>query len=356
MSIPALFPAKMFPAKMLPAKMSDRRHSRVALPFAMLLPALSIARRLMQCVVVISAIACIPVQAGPFDVLDKVKNAVDSASNTVNSATNTAKDAVDTATGAKNAPTGSNAEAGQLAVKALVAGNLTPEGEVAIGTQIAGNLLGAAPLVKDSKLQNYVNRVGTWVAAQTERRDGHWRFGVIQSDDVNAFAAPGGFVFITLGLYRLLDNEAELAAVLGHEIGHVVRHHHLDLLKKSAMLGALSNVVGNRVAGKTPALQGLIGNGAEIMARGLDKSAEYESDRLGIVYATRAGYDPFAMFAVLEKIDAAGTANAGPVALLYKTHPRPEDRLNALADAAADHFDHFSGLTLEQRFYRLSKK
>ena len=241
-------------------------------------------------------------------------------------------------------------------MQALAAGNITPEGEVTIGAQIAGNLLGAAPLVNDAKLQNYVNRVGRWVAAQTERGDGHWRFGVVQSNDVNAFAAPGGFVFMTLGLYRLLDNEAELAAVLGHEIGHVVRRHHVALLQKSSMLGALSNVVGSRVSAKTPALQSVIGNGAEIMARGLDKSAEYEADRLGVVYATRAGYDPFALFIVLEKIDAAGANNAGPVALLYKTHPRPEDRLNALAEASADHFDHFAGPLVEQRFYRLAAK
>lgn len=290
-----------------------------------------------------------PTLAGPFDVLDRVKSAVDSA-------TATAKDVVDTASGAKSAPAGSNEEAGMLAVRALAAGNLTPDEEVTIGAQIAGNLLGAAPLVNDAKLQSYVNRVGRWVATQTERADGHWRFGVVQSNDVNAFAAPGGFVFVTLGLYRLLDNEAELAAVLGHEIGHVVRRHHVALLQQSSMLSALSNVVGNRVSAKTPALQSVIGNGAEIMARGLDKSAEYEADRLGVIYASRAGYDPFALFIVLEKIDAAGSNDAGPVALLYKTHPRPEDRLNALADAAADHLDHFAGPTLDQRFYRLPAK
>lgn len=309
-------------------------------PMRLRIPSRSV--RLCSCIVALLAIAT--AQAGPFDVLDRVKNAVDSA-------TSTAKSAVSKAT-----PSASDEDAGKQLFQALQAGNLTPEQEQNIGGQIAGNLLGAAPLVSDAKLQKYVNRVGRWVAAQTERADGQWRFGVVQSNDVNAFAAPGGYVFITLGLYKLLDNEAELAAVLGHEIGHVVRHHHLDLMKKSNMLGAVSSAVSGHVAGQSAALQGLIGNGAEIMARGLDKSAEYEADRLGVVYAARAGYDPFALFTVLEKIEAAGAADTGPVALLYKTHPRPGDRIDALATATGDRFDQLPGATLEQRLYHVANK
>ncbi len=289
----------------------------------------------------------LPASAGPFDVLDRVRDAVGKAADT-------AKDAVDSATGSTSATATSDEEAGRLTLQAIAAGNVTPEQEQEIGSQIAGNLLGAAALVDDAALQAYINQVGRWVAAQTERRDGQWRFGVLQSTDVNAFAAPGGYVFVTKGLYDLLDNEAELAAVLGHEIGHVIRRHHLDLLRKSSMLGAVSNVVGTRVAGDRPAIQGLIGNGAEIMARGLDKSAEYEADRLGMVFASRAGYDPFAMFKVLEKIEAAATADNGPVALLYKTHPRPADRLDALADATGPRFDAISGPTLDDRLYRVT--
>ena len=80
--------------------------------------------------------------------------------------------------------------------------------EIAIGHQIAGSLLGAAPLVKDRPLQQYVNNVGRWIASQSERPDLPWHFGVIQSDDINAFAIPGGYVYVTRGLYRLLASEA----------------------------------------------------------------------------------------------------------------------------------------------------
>ena len=160
--------------------------------------------------------------------------------------------------------------------------------EIAIGRQIAGNLLGAAPLVKDAKLQKYVNQVGEWVASQSERPDLPWHFGVIQSEDVNAFAAPGGYIFVTAGLYRLLQNEADLAGVLGHEIGHVIRKHHLKLLQQSKLVD-LGGKALSKQAGGNDKVQQLIGSGAEIVARSLDKDAEFEADRIGVVLATRAG-------------------------------------------------------------------
>src|SRR5512142_2756101 len=142
--------------------------------------------------------------------------------------------------------------------------------EIAIGRQIAGDLLGAAPLVKDARLQKYVNQVGEWVASQSERPDLPWHFGVIESEDVNAFAAPGGYIFVTKGLYRLLQNEADLAGVLGHEIGHVVKQHHLKILQQSKLVEAGGNLLSQQ-AGNNDAAQKLIGGGAEVVSRSLDK-------------------------------------------------------------------------------------
>jgi predicted Zn-dependent protease len=116
------------------------------------------------------------------------------------------------------------------------------EEEVQIGRRLAGNLLGAAPLAKDERLQRYVNRVGRWVASQGERPDLKWHFGVLESADVNAFALPGGYVFITQGLFDLMSDEAELAGVLGHEIAHVMLQHHLKVLKQSQTVGLLGNL------------------------------------------------------------------------------------------------------------------
>lgn len=225
------------------------------------------------------------------------------------------------------------------------------EEEIAIGRQIAGNLLGAAPLVKDAKLQKYVNNVGRWVADQSERPDLPWHFGVIESNDVNAFAAPGGYIFVTRGLYLLLQNEAELAGVLAHEVGHVIRQHHLKILQQSKLLDLGSQMVAQNVGGNDK-IQGLIGSGAEIVSRALDKNAEFEADRIAVVLSARAGYDAFALPAVLQQIGHFAKDD-GNVALLFKTHPHPDDRLEKLGTAMDDRFDGVKGKTLEKRLYRI---
>ncbi len=240
-------------------------------------------------------------------------------------------------------------------LKALLGGKTTGEEEARIGQQIAGNLLGAAPLVGDDALQRYVNRVGRWVSLQGERPDLAWRFGVIESDDLNAFAAPGGYVFLTRGLYRKLANEAELAGVLAHEIGHVIRKHHLKLLQKSQGIAALGGFLGGKAKAKdeNQLVQNLIGSGAEIIARGLDKDAEYEADRIGVVLTARAGYDAYALPAVLAQIGHVAK-NDKSVSLLFKTHPHPEDRLGHLSESVADRLDGLpEGQAGERRFYRL---
>ncbi|MDP1997512.1 MAG: M48 family metalloprotease, partial [Gallionella sp.] len=184
------------------------------------------------------------------------------------------------------------------------------EEEVAIGRQIAGNLLGAAPLVKDAKLQKYVNNVGRWVANQSERPDLIWHFGVIDSNDVNAFAAPGGYIFVTKGLYRLLQSEAELAGVLAHEVGHVIRQHHLKILQQSKLLDLGSQLVAKNVGGNDK-VQVLIGSGAEIVSRSLDKDAEFEADRIAVVLAARAGYDAFGLPELLQEIGHSAAGDSG---------------------------------------------
>jgi predicted Zn-dependent protease len=231
--------------------------------------------------------------------------------------------------------------------------NPSKDEEIALGREISGNLLGAAPLVKDAALQKYVNSVGRWVASQSERPDLPWRFGVIESDDLNAFAAPGGYVMITKGLYRKLTNEAQLAGVLGHEIGHIVKKHQLKVLQKQQLLNFGAGLLSDKYAKDNKLVSKAIGSGAEISARSLDKSAEYEADRLGVSYATRAGYEPFGLADVMQTLGQT-SKNDGSVALLFKTHPLPDERLAALGDAVGSKLDNIkNGKTLENRFYVL---
>ncbi|MBP7633763.1 M48 family metalloprotease [Candidatus Ozemobacteraceae bacterium] len=228
---------------------------------------------------------------------------------------------------------------------------VSPEHEIAIGRQIAGNLLGAAPLVDDAGLQQYVNRVGRWVAEQCERSDLPWHFGVIESADVNAFAAPGGYIFVTRGLYALLRDEAELAGVLAHEIGHVIRRHHLEILQKSRLLDLGRQALPGKITDNA-SVQQLIGHGAEIVARSLDQKAEFEADRIAVVLAARAGYDAFGLPSVLQLIGHYARDD-DKVALLFKTHPHPDARLEKLDARIGSGFDHLKGLTLPNRLYRL---
>jgi predicted Zn-dependent protease len=168
---------------------------------------------------------------------------------------------------------------------------------------------------------------------------------------VNAFAAPGGYIFITRGLYALLQNEAELAGVLAHEIGHIISKHHLKILQKSRLLDMGGQALAKQV-GNNDKVQKLIGSGAEITARSLDQDAEFEADRIAVVLSARAGYDAFGLPGVLQQIGHY-TASDSSVALLFKTHPHPDARLEKLDASMGDHFDKIKGMTLTNRLYRL---
>ena len=203
--------------------------------------------------------------------------------------------------------------------------------EVEIGRDMAARLLGAAPLAADAKLQRYVNNVGRWLAAQTERPGLPWRFGVLEAPQLNAFATPGGHIFVTRGLVARMTSEAELAGVLAHEIAHVLRKHHLKAIQKGAQLELANTVVGtfSRSEGSANRREKLLAAGSELFARGLDKDDELEADRLGVVIAARGGYDAYGLPAVLQTLQAMNPEDSG-LALMFKTHPAPAERLDAL--------------------------
>lgn len=204
--------------------------------------------------------------------------------------------------------------------------------EAEVGRGISASLLGAAPLAKDDKLQAYVSKLGWWLASQTERADLPWRFGVLESDNVNAFSAPGGYVFVTRGLVLRMRNEAELAGVLSHEIAHVLKKHHINAIQKSAQTGLVADLASMALSSQNDSLglaQKAVGAGTELLARGLDKEDEFEADRMAVVIAARAGYDPYGLPAVLQTLDAMNAQDSN-LALLFKTHPAPQKRLEML--------------------------
>jgi beta-barrel assembly-enhancing protease len=218
--------------------------------------------------------------------------------------------------------------------------DLPDSDEQALGRETAGRLLAAYPIVKNDSIERYVNLVGSGVALQSKRSNLRWTFGVIESDDINAFAAPGGYVFVTSGLYKTLQNEAELAAVLGHEIAHVNLRHQVRLMQKERLIADGRNFLARQT--KQEALKELAGSGAEISARTLDKDAEFEADRQGIEYVARAGYDPFAYLETLDRMGADSETDR--LSLLLKTHPHPRDRIASLEKAIGARWNGIGGI------------
>ena len=214
----------------------------------------------------------------------------------------------------------------------------TEQEEVALGQEFAATLLGAKPLLNNPGMQRYVNTLGRWLASQTERPDLPWTFGVLDDSGYNAFATPGGYIFVTKGLMERMRSEAELAGVLAHEIGHVLKKHHLNAVKASGWSG----IAGELVSAKTGANSKLTEFAKDIFARGLDKDDEFEADRLGVVIAARAGYDPFGLPAVLQVLQGESSQDAG-FALMFETHPAPADRIGRLDALMQGRFDGLQG-------------
>ncbi len=226
--------------------------------------------------------------------------------------------------------------------------------EIEIGRQLAAVLLGSKPLHPDARLQSYVNRLGRWISLQSERPNLPWTFVVLDDNGYNAFAAPGGYVFVTKGLVDRCADESELAGILAHEITHVTARHHLQAMRKTAQSGMFTqllasqirtNAVGNLVASQLLAL------GRNLYARGLDQSDEFEADRHGVALAARSGFDPYGLPAALQVLRAAAPGN--PLfTLSLATHPPAEQRLDQLQQAMGNRLDGLGGarsVTVAQR-------
>ncbi|MDO8597029.1 MAG: M48 family metallopeptidase [Sulfuricaulis sp.] len=228
----------------------------------------------------------------------------------------------------------------------------TSEGdEITLGKDVAANLLGAAPLVNDAALQAYVNKVGMWIALHTSRPNLPWRFGVLDTNSVNAFATPGGYVFITRGMLMRMRDESELAGVLAHEISHVVEKHALNTMRKSKLVDMASDALSRN----KPEYAKLVSAGTEIFARGLDKEDEFAADRMGVVLSARAGYDPYGLPATLQTLSSINPKDDA-ISLMFKTHPDSENRLELVSNAMEGHLDQYADQPkVENRFTSIIK-
>ncbi len=226
---------------------------------------------------------------------------------------------------------------------------ISTEQEVEIGRGIAATIAGYYGVVQDPQLTRYVNLVGLAVASVDPRTDIAYRFAVLDSDDVNALAAPGGYVFVTRGALALMNDEAMLAGVLGHEVGHVNRRHVVNEIRARARteLGLEEITEQINLTGEEY-LEQTIQLGTTALFMGLSREDELEADAYGVKVAAGAGYDPKGLTRFLA---ALPNAEAERRSLLAKTHPDIDDRLDEIDDAIDDLETDDATVTASDRFH-----
>lgn len=204
---------------------------------------------------------------------------------------------------------------------------ISPEKEIALGQESAEEVSASMGLYENEPLQRYVQEVGAKLAESSERPNLPWSFRVVDDTTVNAFALPGGPIFVTRGLLAHLDNEAQLAIVLGHEIGHVTAEHSLNQMSRAQ----LAEVGVGLSALFSQQLAGLSMSGLQLLFLKNGRDDERESDMLALRYAGRAGYDVRvapSVFEVLRRVSEASAGERTPGWLA--THPDPEERVASM--------------------------
>ncbi|MGE0152602.1 MAG: M48 family metalloprotease [Reyranellaceae bacterium] len=217
---------------------------------------------------------------------------------------------------------------------------VSPQEEQRTGRDMHPQILQEFGRYSDERVQAYVNRIGQSLVGHTELPNQRWTFTVLDSPIVNAFALPGGYVYITRGLLALAQNEAELASVLGHEMGHVTARHAAQRQTAAVGAGILGVLVG-AVTGSNELAQASMGTGQALVA-GYSRDQEFEADDLGIRYIGRTGYDVGASSSFLNRmgeqsrLEAAMMGNPGRVSEynIMSTHPRTPDRVARAAREA----------------------
>ncbi|MET0625264.1 MAG: M48 family metallopeptidase [Pyrinomonadaceae bacterium] len=207
--------------------------------------------------------------------------------------------------------------------------------EVSLGRQLAAEVDRQAKFVDDPVITEYINRVGQNVVLHSDARI-PFTIKVIDSDEVNAFALPGGFFYVNKGLILAADNEAEVAGVMAHEIAHVTARHAMENQAKG-MLAEIGLLAGSIFLGGLGGM--LIQQGAQFGAllgfMKFNRNAESEADMLGVQYMWAAGYDPNAMSTMFEKLAAKNKKKPGTFSKLFESHPQSVDRLEATRQLVA---------------------
>lgn len=204
---------------------------------------------------------------------------------------------------------------------------ISEEQEIALGRQVDEEVRATNTLLADSLWQSYITEVGQKIVRVSDRPNLPFKFHVIDSDQINAFATPGGFIYFYTGILRLMDNEAEFAAVMAHEISHVVGRHSIKTIQ-AAMGGAiaLEIALGNKSRETSGQLLGIV---MGLALQGYGRSNELEADNFGVYYMQRAGYNPKGARTMFEKLASLSgdTGDRGFFENLTASHPETQERI-----------------------------
>lgn len=200
--------------------------------------------------------------------------------------------------------------------------NISDKQEVRLGSQINQQLVRSdIKLYRNSQVNNYIQRIGKRLEAQNTRKSIPYKFQVVKDDSINAFATAGGYVYINTGLIKAADNEAELASVVAHEIGHIEGRHVVEQMKKTAIARGLATAAGVENSK-------LVQLGVELGYRlPNSRGAEKEADKIGLRILTDANYAPQAMVSFMKKLQ---NKSRGSVPGFLRSHPSPANRVEYL--------------------------
>lgn len=218
---------------------------------------------------------------------------------------------------------------GKRNINTGIIGGGSVEKEVRLGQQLAAEVDKQAKFVDDPLITEYVNRVGQNIVIHSDAKI-PFTIKVIDSDEANAFALPGGFFYVNKGLLLAADNEAELAGVMAHEIAHVTARHAMENMRK-AQIAEIGATIGSIFLGGIPGMiyQSTAGLGLTALFLKFSRGAEEEADRLAAQYLWAAGYDPGAMSTMFEKLNTKNKKKPGFISRAFSTHPQTPDRLEA---------------------------
>jgi predicted Zn-dependent protease len=236
-------------------------------------------------------------------------------------------------------------------------GGISQQQEVELGAQQAQQVNAQLPMLQDATVNAYVNSLGRSLASTTSRADLDWHFAVVNTDVINAFALPGGYIYVNRGVLERASNESEVAGVLAHEIEHVVRRHSVKQMEQvnNANIGValactLTNVCQNQAA------QAAIQVGGTAVFAKFSRGDEVQADEGGFDTMIRAGINPRGMLTFFQKLLAEEQSGGGAASSWFSDHPGTDDRISDIQRMLNERANQLSGLRTDSQAFQSMKR